>query len=368
MKRFLGFVKKEFLHIYRDKRTLIILFGMPLVQILLFGFAITNEIRDAHIAVLDMSQDQVTREIKDRIFSTKYFIQDEDLNSPADIERSFQKGKVKLVVVFPENFAGDLTKNHTANIQLISDATDPNTGTTITNYLRQIIFSYQTDLNKDLPNPLMINPEVRMVYNPELKGAYLFVPGLITIILMLVCAMMTSISITKEIETGTMELLLSSPMKASQVIIAKVIPYMSLSFLISMFILVLGKFVFKVPINGSLPLLLFETLLFILVALSLGVLISTVAKNQQTALMMSLMGLMLPSIILSGFIYPIENMPLPLQIISNVIPAKWFIIIVKDIMLKGSGISIFFKENLILAGFLVFFILLSIRRYKVRLQ
>ena len=207
-----------------------------------------------------------------------------------------------------------------------------------------------------------------MFYNPELKSVFNFVPGVMTVILMLVSAMMTSISITREKEIGTMEILLVSPIKPFQVIIGKVFPYIFLSIINAIIILLLGFFVFKMPINGSLLLLSFESILFIISALSLGILVSTISDSQQTAMMLSLMGLMLPVIILSGFIFPINSMPLPMQIISNIIPAKWFIIIVKAIMLKGVGIQYIWKETLILIGMTVLFITISIKKYKIRLE
>lgn len=210
--------------------------------------------------------------------------------------------------------------------------------------------------------------QTRMLYNAELKSVFNFVPGVMTVILMLVSAMMTSISITKEKELGTMEVLLVSPLKPFQVIIGKVFPYVFLSIINAVVIVSMGYFIFGMPIRGSLFLLAFESILFIITALSLGILISTVSNSQQTAMMLSLMGLMLPVIILSGFIFPISSMPLPMQIMSNIIPAKWFIIIVKSIMLKGVGISYIIKETLILTLMTLIFIGLSIKNYKTRLE
>lgn len=196
----------------------------------------------------------------------------------------------------------------------------------------------------------------------------MFVPGVITVLLMLVSAMMTSISITREKELGTMEALLVSPLKPIQIIIGKVTPYVLLSFINLVVILLLAKFVFLMPIRGSLVLLLAECLLFIVMALALGILISTISKTQQQAMMMSMFALMLPTILLSGFIFPIENMPLILQYISHLMPPKWFIIIIKNIMLKGVGISYFWKETLIIAFMTVFFIGMSVKKFKIRLE
>lgn len=367
MKRFGAFVKKEFLHILRDKRTLLIMFGLPVVQVVLFGFAITTEIRDANIAILDYSRDETTRSITNKILATGYFKLDSYLKNESEIEKAFQNGKVKEVIVFGNNFA-DRFKRGDARVQMIVDATDPNTGTALINYSSAIIQDYvrETHPHIDQMQPLLV--EVRMWYNPELKGVYYFIPGVITIILMLVSTMLTSISIARETELGTMEVLLASPMVPAQIIVAKVIPYLLLSFINACIILILGVQVFGLPIEGSLPLLFGELILFIIVALSLGVFISTKVSSQQVALMISLFALMLPTILLSGFIFPVENMHIILQVISYVIPAKWFVIIVKDIMLKGSGLDLLWQETLILVGFTFIFIVASIKNFKVRLE
>ncbi len=368
MKRFIGFIKKEFYHIFRDTRSLFILFGMPIAQIMLFGFAITNEINNVDIAIFDKSKDATTTEIINKISASKYFSNKQTITNEAEIESVFKKGKIKAVLVFEKNFSKHLVKEKKATVQIITDATDPNTANTIANFTTAILQKYQQELNKNVTIPYQIIPKTRMVYNPELKSVFMFVPGVMTVILMLVSAMMTSISITKEKELGTMEILLVSPIKPFQVIIGKVFPYIFLSVINALVIVLLGVFVFKMPISGSVFLLAFESVLFIVNALSLGILISTVSQTQQTAMMISLMGLMLPVILLSGFIFPIASMPLPLQVISNVIPAKWFIIIVKGIMLKGVGLALLWKETLVLVGMTVFFIAVSIKKYKIRLE
>lgn len=368
MKRFIGFVKKEFYHIFRDKRSLFILFGMPIAQILLFGFAITNEINNVDIAILDQSNDVETQKIIYKIKASPYFNVENQIEKESDIESEFKKGKIKAVLIFEPNFSKNLETKKVAVLQAITDATEPNVANTIANYTSAIIQNYQLQKKQSNSNQVKVEVQSRMFYNPELKSVFNFVPGVMTVILMLVSAMMTSISITREKELGTMEILLVSPLKPFQVIIGKVFPYIFLSIINAIIILVLGYFVFKMPINGSIFLLGFESILFIISALSLGILISTVSNSQQTAMMLSLMGLMLPVIILSGFIFPINSMPLPMQVISNIIPAKWFIIIVKAIMLKGVGIQYIWKETLILIGMTVFFITLSIKKYKIRLE
>ena len=368
MKRFIGFVTKEFYHIFRDKRTLFILFGMPIAQIILFGFAITNEINNVNIAILDQSKDVATQKIIAKINASKYFVVKQNISHENEIENVFKKGKVKAVLVFENHFIKNLETKKQAKVQVITDATDPNIANTVTNYVNAILQNYTQQLNRDNPTAYSIQTQTQLYYNPELKSVFNFVPGVMTIILMLVSAMMTSISITREKEMGTMEVLLVSPLKPFQVIIGKVFPYIFLSIINATIIVLLGYFVFKMPIVGSLFLLAFESILFIITALSLGILISTVTDSQQTAMMISLFGLMLPVIILSGFIFPISSMPLPMQIISNIIPAKWFIIIVKAVMLKGASVSVIWKETLILIGMTAAFILLSIKKYKIRLE
>jgi len=368
MKRFIGFVKKEFYHIFRDRRSMFILFGMPIAQILLFGFAITNEINNVEIGILDKSKDHLTLEIINKINASDYFTIAQVVENENEIESVFKKGGVKAFLVFEEGFAENLQALHLGKIQVITDATEPNTANTIVNYVQSIIQHYQQELNLTTAPGVQINIQTRMFYNAELKSVFNFLPGVMTVILMLVSAMMTSISITREKELGTMEILLVSPLKPFQVVIGKVFPYIFLSIINALVILILGVTIFGMPIEGSLILLAFETVLFIITALSLGILISTIAETQQTAMMISLMGLMLPVILLSEFIFPISSMPAPLQYISHIIPAKWFIIILKGIMLKGVGLIYLWKETLILIVMAVFLIALSIKKYKIRLE
>ncbi|WP_281298943.1 ABC transporter permease [Flavobacterium limnophilum] len=368
MKRFIGFVTKEFYHIFRDKRTMFILFGMPIAQIMLFGFAITNEINNVNIAILDKSKDSETQKIINKISASKYFNIEQDIVNENQIESVFKKGKIKAVLVFETDFGENLQTLKHAKVQVITDATDPNIANTIANYVNAILQNYTQEINKNNKPSHLIQTQTQLYYNPELKSVFNFVPGVMTIILMLVSAMMTSISITREKELGTMEVLLVSPLKPFQVIIGKVFPYIFLSIINATIILLLGFFVFKMPVEGNLFLLAFESVLFITTALSLGILISTVSNSQQTAMMLSLMGLMLPVIILSGFIFPISSMPIPLQIISNIVPAKWFIIIIKAILLKGATINVIWKETLILVGMTVFFLVISVKKYKIRLE
>lgn len=366
LQQFLSFVKKEMLHIWRDRRTLFILFGMPVAQIMLFGFALSTEVKNAGVAVLDPSNDEETRAIIAKLDGSKYFDITTMLQSPRDIPSQFQKGTVKLVLVFPHHFAENLRHGNSAGLQLIADATDPNVATTITQYASAIINHYQQErFNVLLPHK--ITTEVRMMYNPQLLSAYNFVPGVMAMVLLLVCTMMTSIAIVREKENGTMEVLLASPLPPLMVIVAKAVPYLLLSVVNIASILALSVWVLQVPIAGSLALLVFESTLFTITALSLGLFISTVTASQQVAMMISLVGMFLPTLMLSGFMFPIENMPVPLQVMSHLVPARWFYQIARDVMIKGLGFAAVWKETLILLGMTILLLVVSLKKYKIRL-
>ena len=364
---FWAFIKKEFYHILRDKQTLFILLGMPVVQIIIFGFALTNEVKNAKIAILDLSKDVATTSIISEIAASNYFDIQNNLNSGNEIEQTFKKGIVKMVIVFQPNFSKNLEHSNSAQIQLIADASDPNLANTLTAFTSSIIADHQSKLNEGAKFPYSIHTETRMLYNPQLKGAYSFVPGVMAMVLMLVCSMMTAITIVREKEKGTMEVLLVSPLQPLLMVFAKAVPYMAISVVNIASILLLSVFVLKVPINGSLFLLVSESMLFTITSLSLGLLISSVTESQQTAMFISLTGMLLPTVMLSGFMFPIENMPLPLQIMSNIIPAKWYYIIVKSVMIKGLGFAFIWKETLILAGMTIFLLGMSVKKFKIRL-
>lgn len=369
MDAFIGFVVKEFKQIYRDKRTLLVLFGMPIIQMLVFGFAIRNEVQNAKVMVLDASHDQVTRELISKIDASNYFTVEGEIQDYDDIEELFQEGDIDEVLVFEKDFARKLNRSERPSVKVITDASNPNLAQLIQQYSTSIIVDYQQRLidNAKLQQS-GITTNVNMLFNPQLESVNLFVPGLIAVILMLISALMTSISITREKEMGNMEILLVSPLRPSQIIIGKVLPYMVLAFVNVLTVLALARWVFAVPFRGSYTLFLLESLLFIFTALALGVLISTIADDQQTAMMASLAGLLLPTVMLSGFIFPISSMPLLLQWISNIIPARWFLVIVRSIMLKDSGLLFIWKETLILLVMTLGFIGLSVKKFKVRLE
>jgi ABC-2 type transport system permease protein len=367
MKRFAAFIIKEFRHLLRDYRTVLIIFGIPIVQLLLFGHVITTEIKDANMGILDFSKDEVSIGITNRMIASGYFKIEQDIRSVEEIEPLFKKGKIKEVLVFENNFGRNLTKSNKANLQIITDASDPNTANILENYTRAIINDYMLQEKISEVQPL-ITIRHRMFYNEELRSVNMFVPGTIALILMLISALMTSISLAREKEQGTMEILLVSPLRSLQIILGKVIPYFTLAFLNSIVIVGVGYFIFHVPVQGSTILLFALCLIFILLALSLGITISTVVKTQQAAMMISLIGLMLPTILLSGFIFPIENMPKILQFVSLLMPPRWFLSALKDVMLKGVGVELIWKEILIMLVMLVGFIGISVRKFQIRLE
>lgn len=368
MDLFKELIKKEFYHIIRDPRTLLIIFILPIIQILLFGYVITNEIKDTNVAIYDKSYDNVTRKIKSRIFASDYFNYKGTVKNSHEIEERFKKGEIKEVIVFGENFAEKLERENRAEMHLIVDASDPNTGKIISSSTQAIIKKFIQEINQQAELPYNIKTIPAMLFNPELKGAFMFVPGVMALLLTLISALMTSISLTREKEMGTMEMLLVSPFKAGHIIAGKVVTYVILSMINAGGILLLANLVFDLPVNGSLVILLLECLLFVTTALSLGILISTVTDSQMKAMMMSTVGLMMPTMLLSGFIFPIDNMPFTIQLITNLVPARWFITIIKNIMFKGTGIQYFWKETIVLLIMTAVFISLSIYNFKDRLE
>ena len=362
MKQFWAFIKIEFFHIFRDRRTMLILLGMPVLQIILFGFAITTELNHSRVAVLDPSKDAVTTRITERIDENRYFSVVKELSSASDIETVFRHDEADIVVAFTPDFDANLSTGE-AGIQLVVDATDPNTGNMMAGYVQGIV-------GQALQSGTQSSPIVQthLLFNPQMKSAYNFVPGVMGLILMLICAMMTSISIVREKETGTMEVLLVSPVRPLFIVLAKAVPYFVLSFVNLTTILLLSVFVLDVPVVGSLFWLVMVSLLFIFVSLALGLLISSVTSTQVAAMLASGMILMMPTMVLSGMIFPVESMPVILRAISDIIPARWYIQAVRKLMIEGVPVVLVLKEIGILLLMAVVLITISIRKFKYRLE
>lgn len=375
MKEFLAFVKIEFFHIFRDKRTMLILLAMPVVQILLFGFAITTEVKDARVMVLGYSGDPVEQRLVERLEQNAYFRVVGFVHTDQEAWKAFRQNETDMIVAFPENFGERVAGQEGADIQILVDGTDPNTAHLMKNYARAVIASGLGEMARLAPGASSagiqlgaVNLQTHMLFNPQMKSAYNFVPGVMGLILMLICTMMTSVSIVREKETGTMELLLVSPIRPIFIILAKAVPYFLISCINLITILLLSVFVLHVPVAGSLLLLSFVSMLLILVALSLGLLVSTLANTQVAAMLLSGMVLMMPVMLLSGLIFPIESMPLPLQWISNLIPAKWYIQAVKKIMIEGVGLPFVWQEIVILCVMAAILTTVSLKNFRQRLE
>ncbi|MGB4838856.1 MAG: ABC transporter permease [Saprospiraceae bacterium] len=368
MEQLLAFVRKEVYHILRDRKTLLVLFGLPIAQILLFGFALSNEVKNTKIFMCDLAKDNFSFQLTEKVHASKYFNVVGSIDIPNEADEVLRKGSAHLVMVIPADFSTKLSHSNSASIQLITDGTNPNLASTIQLYLRNIINDFRNQVFEKIELPYTIEVKSRMLYNPQLKGAYTFVPGVMAMVLMIICTLMTSVSIVKEKELGNMEMLLVSPMNPLIVIFSKAIPYLALSLFIVTVILGLSVTLLEVPIRGNIFLLYGVCLIFIIASLALGLVISSITNSQQVAMMISLMGMMLPTIMFGGFMFPIENMPIPLQVISNIVPAKWFYYAISGIMIKGMGIKSVLKEISILLVYGTVFIIISYRNFKIRLE
>ena len=352
MKQFFSFIIKETKHIVRDKRTMLMLFGMPIVMMLLFGFAITNEVKNIRVVIVTSNSDYATQQVVDRLAASEYFKITKVVATPAAAEQTIRAQKADMAVVFAQDFA-----SRKSGYQLIIDGTDPNMAQQWTTYANAVINNYENDI---------VN--TKLLYNPQMKSAYNFVPAIMGTLLMLVCAMMTSISIVREKEKGTMEVLLVSPIRPIMIVVAKVIPYLVLAFVILIVILLMATFVLNVPIQGSLFWIFFVSTIYILLALSLGLLVSTIAKTQLMALLISAMVLMTPIIMLSGMMFPIESMPNILQYVSAVVPTRYYISAMRKLMIMGVGIEQIYYEVIVLTGMFATLLTLSLAKFNKRLE
>ncbi|MFT3982183.1 MAG: ABC transporter permease [Ferruginibacter sp.] len=368
MKKLFAFIQKEFYHVFRDKRTLLILFGLPIVQIVLFGFALSNEVKNIGVTILDNAQDVQSKQIISKLSSSSYFNIIDPARDYQDIEEKFKTGAATCALIFPQHFADNLFTGEGAKIQLIADASDPNTATTVTSYINSIVSAYQKDLNPNTQLSYHIDINLRNLYNEEQNGSLNFIPGVIALIFMIVSTALTSVAVVREKELGTMEILLVSPFNPIMVLIAKAVPYLVLSIIDFLIIIFLAVYLLDVEIKGSFLLLFAISILFIITCLSLGLLISNITDSQQGAMLFSMMGMMMPTMMLTGFMFPIENMPKVFQVISNIIPSKYYYSITKAVMLKGLGFSYVWKDVLVLVAMSAGLLFISLKKFKIRLQ
>ena len=362
-----AFVTKEIRHILRDRQTLTVLLLMPLVQVVLFGYALRSDVRNVRVAIVDPSPDYATLALRDRFAASSRFQIVRVAQTMEAVEPLFHRGQADVAVALDPEFASHLEAHEPAQILVAVDASDPNTGSTIQTYTRRIITSYEEDLGSRHGTPVKIVPNVRMRFNPTLESVNLFVPGLIALVLTLVSALMTAISLSREKERGTLEILLVSPLRPWQIIVGKVMPYLGLAFANAVTALLAARLVFDVPLKGSLTLLLLESIVYSMVSLALGVLVASATASQRVAMLVALLVTMLPSTLLSGMVFPIASMPRILQVLSNIVPARWFIVIARGIMLKGVGLEHLWRETLVLVTMTLVFMFAAVRAFKPRI-
>lgn len=364
---FIAFVGKEIRHILRDRRTMLILFGMPLIMMLLFGFAISTDVKDVRLVAVTTPADHLTQRMLARLDASEYFILTHTTHTTIEAEQLIRNGQADIAIVFSPRFADRLPKGQ-GQVQLILDGADPNQASMQGAYATQILQAGMAEATSAAHVPQSTEIITRLLYNPQMKSAYNFVPGIMGLLLLLICAMMTSVSIVREKERGTMEVLLVSPIRPLLILIAKAVPYFLLSIIILLFILGISNFVLKVPVSGNLLAILTLCLLYIFLALCLGLLISVVAKTQLQALLISGMLMLMPNLLLSGMIYPIESMPLPLQWFSAIIPARWFIAAIRKLMVMGVGLQMVGRELLILTAMSLLILGIALKKFKTRLE
>jgi ABC-2 type transport system permease protein len=364
-----GLLRKETYHILRDRRTLVVLIMLPVVQVILFGFSINTDVRDVRIAIVDPTPDATTLALRARFAGNPVFRIVAVVPAERDLDPLFRTDTAQVAIQFEPGFSQRLAAGESARLLVVSDATEPNMGTARRAYVDAVVDAWEGESGRpDVRNGIRIVPVARSRFNPTRESSNLFVPGLMAMVLTIISALMTALSLTREKETGTLEALLVSPLRPWQIIVGKVAPYLVIGFVSVLAVLLEARLVFGVPIRGSLTLMLVEGVLFILVSLSIGILISARTSSQRVAMMAAMMGTMLPTQMLSGFIFPIESLPRPLQLLAQVVPARWFVEIARGIMLKGVGLAYLWQETLVLAGMALLLLVASARSFKVRLQ
>ena len=361
MKTFIAFVLKESRHILRDRRTMLILFGMPVVMMFLFGFAISTDVRNVRTVAVTSTMDRLTRQVVNAVAASGYFDITATAGTAAEAERIIRRQEADMALVFAPDFADGRHRGE-SRLQIIADASDPNMAQQYTLYARMI--ALQTLGGRKGGDTV----STKMLYNPQMKSAYNFVPGIMGMLLMLICAMMTSISIVREKERGTMEVLLVSPVRPLMIVVAKTIPYLLLAIAVLTLMLLMAFHVPGVPLQGSLPDIYLLSFVYITLALALGLLISTLVSSQLVALLVSAMGLLLPTVLLSGLIFPVESMPEVLQYVSLVIPARWYIAAIRKLMIMGVGPDEIGRELFVLAGMASLLLAISVVKFKKRLE
>ena len=366
--QFLAFTQKEFFHILRDRKTLLVLVVLPISQLLIFGFALNSSLTEMPTAVLDLSNDRMSRQIISKIDASSTFKVEEYVHSMQEVDELFKSGKLSQVFVFMPGFEREIKRTGKGNVQIIMDASLQINASTLESYILATLLEYQQEINAGRELPIQIIPEVKMRYNPRLDSAFHFVPGVIGIVLMLVCSMMASLAIVKEKESGTMEVLLVSPVRPPVIILAKLVPYLLVGMINIVVILLISVFILNVPIAGNIFLLFLVGTIFTLSSLALGIMVSVLTKTQRSAIIISIAGLMLPAITLSGFIFPLGSLSLLMKVIVHLMSVTLFISAARNIMIKGLGMDAVYPELFGLIVITVVLIVISIKCFKNRLS
>lgn len=365
--RLMPLIRKEFIHIRRDPRSLLILFLMPLLMMFIFGYAINMDLKHIRVGICDLSRTPASRDLIETLKSSPYFNIVTYYDDPRKTESLFKQRLVRAAVIIPAEFERQLVRSETTPIGVITDGTDANSATLVQNYLDNILVSQSLSISSG-GNGMPIQLKARMLYNPDMESAHFIVPGIVALLLIMIGALLTSVTIAREKETGTMEQILVSPIRPYEVVLGKAIPYLFLGFIIGLFIMIFGHLWFKVPMLGSWFWLLLFCIFYVFTALAIGMLISTLVATQQVAMMLSLVGTLLPSVMLSGFVFPVASMPFPLQVVSKIIPATHFLIIIRGIMLKGNGPFELWHSFLAMSAVGLFFIAMAVKRFRMKLK
>lgn len=360
---------KEILQLKRDSKSLLMAFLLPVVLLLLLGYAITWDVEDIRMAVLDEDNSYRSREVVEAFRSTGYFYITRRITSPSAIESMLERGDVEIVVVIPSDFSADLDTGRSAGLQVILDGSDANTASIILGYARAIITSYALEMGhagQEFESPIEI--QTRVWYNEELLSRIMIVPGLIPVIMMIIAAMLTSLTIAREWERGTMEQLAATPVGRMEVVLGKLLPYLAIGFIDLLIATAIGVLLFDVPFRGSPTLLLVMSFFFLIGALGLGMFISAVARSQLLATQIALVATFLPAFLLSGFMFSIDVMPVALKGLSYLVPARYFLVVTRGIFLKGIGVEILYVQGLLMVLFAILGLSLAIRVFRKELQ
>ena len=366
MRRLRAMARKEMLHILRDPRSLGVAVAMPLLLVVLYGYALDMELKDLPVVILDRDHTAESRDLVRAMTSSGFIVDAGRLDDRAEIDPGFRRGDFQAALVIPRDYGRDLAAGRRVEVQLLIDGADASTAATVDNYLRAVLNLVNARLVVAGPPAGGPRAALRVLYNPELTSSHFIVPGLVAIVLIMICALLTSIAITREKETGTLEQVLTTPVRAGQVIVGKLIPYLVLGSLDALMIVVAGRVLFGVPLAGSVWALTGYSLLYVIIALALGLLISAMVRTQRVAMMLALTLTMLPAMILSGFIFPVRSMPVPLQVIAHLIPATYFLRIIRGIMLVGR--NWYPVEGGVMLAMAVGLLLLASRRFGTRLD